>query len=81
MRFFWNEPFLWIHLTGLAAVPITLELVWLGLAVGAPLLPVWLELLLVAVIGIVPVVGMQLTRPFDVFSLLIFAIAPAHLTE
>ncbi|HAX89215.1 MAG TPA: low-complexity tail membrane protein, partial [Cyanobacteria bacterium UBA11370] len=81
MRSFWTEPFLWIHLTGLAAVPLTLELVWLGLAVGDPLLPVWLELVLVGAIGIGPVLWMQLTRPLDIFSLLILAIKPDRLTD
>lgn len=81
MRSFWTEPFLWIHLAGLAALPITLELVWLGLAVGDPIVPVWLELILVAAIGIGPVLWMQLTRPFDIFSLLILALKPENLTQ
>ena len=80
MRSFWNEPFLWIHFAGLAALPLSLELVWLALSVGDPMLPVWLELLLVAAVGIVPVVWMQLTRPFDIFSVLILAIKPEKLT-
>lgn len=80
MRSFWTEPFLWIHLAGLAALPLTLELVWLGLAVGDPVLPVWLEFLVVAAIGIVPVLLMQLTRPFDIFSILVLAIKPEQLT-
>ncbi|HEY9743883.1 MAG TPA: low-complexity tail membrane protein [Coleofasciculaceae cyanobacterium] len=81
MRSFWTEPFLWIHLAGLAALPLCLELVWLGLAVGDPILPVWLEFLLVAAIGIVPVLWMQLTRPFDIFSLLVLAMKPEQLAE
>lgn len=81
MRSFWNEPFLWIHLAGLAALPLTLELVWLGLAVGDPVLPVWLELLVVAVIGIVPVLWMQLTHPFDIFSILVIAVKPEQLSS
>lgn len=80
MRSFWNEPFLWIHLAGLAAVPIALEVVLLGLSIGDPMLPVWLELLLVATVGIVPVVWMQLTRPFYIFSVLILALKPEKLT-
>jgi hypothetical protein len=80
MRSFWSEPFLWIHLTGLAALPLALEVVWLGLAVGNPLLPVWLEVLLVAALGIAPVLWMQLTRPFDIFSLLFVALKPEQLT-
>ena len=81
MRSFWTEPFLWIHLAGLAALPLCLELVWLGLAVGDPILPVWLEFLLVGAIGIVPVLWMQLTRPFDIFSLLVLAMKPEQLAE
>jgi hypothetical protein len=81
MQSFRTEPFLWIHLSGLAAFPLALELVWLGLAMGEPLLPVWLELLIVGVIGTVPVLWMQLTRVFDIFSILVVAIAPDQLSE
>ncbi|AFZ19178.1 low-complexity tail membrane protein [Allocoleopsis franciscana] len=81
MRSFWTEPFLWIHLAGLAACPLALELVWLGLAVGDPILPVWLEFFLVAAIGLGPILWMQLTRPFDIFSILIFALKPEQLTQ
>jgi len=81
MRSFWTEPFLWIHLAGIAALPLALELVWLGLAVGDPILPIWLELLLLAAVGILPVLWMQLTRPFDIFSILILAMKPEQLTQ
>ena len=81
MRSFWTEPFLWIHLAGLAALPLTLEVVWLGLAVGDPILPVWLEFLLVGAVGIAPVLWMQLTNPFDIFSILIVALKPEKLTQ
>ena len=81
MRSFWTEPFLWIHIAGIAALPLALELVWLGLAVGDPILPVWLELLLLATVGILPVLWMQLTRPFDIFSILILAMKPEQLTQ
>ncbi len=81
MRSFWTEPFLWIHLAGIAALPLALELVWLGLAVDDPILPVWLELLLLAAVGILPVLWMQLTRPFDIFSILILAMKPEQLTQ
>ena len=79
MRSFRSEPFLWIHLAGLAAVPLLLQAVWLGLAVGEPL-PFWLELLFVAAVGIIPTLWMQLRRPFDIFSLLIVAVKPEQLT-
>jgi hypothetical protein len=81
MQSFRTEPFLWIHLSGLAALPLALELVWLGLAVGEPLLPVWIEFLIVGAIGIVPVLWMQLTRVFDIFSILVVAIAPDQLSD
>ncbi len=80
MRSLRSEPFLWIHLAGIAAVPIFLEVCILGLAVGDPLLPVWLELLLVAGIGVVPALMMQLLRPFYIFSVLIVAVKPEQLT-
>ena len=81
MRSFWSEPFLWIHLSGAAAVPIFLGLCLLGLAVGSPLLPVWLEMFLVAVAGIVPVLWMQWFRPFYIFSILVVAVKPQNLTS
>ncbi len=80
MRSFWLEPFLWIHLAGIALVPLFCQAVWLGLAIGQPLSPFWLELLLVGTIGIVPVFWMQYVRPFDIFSILILALKPEVLT-
>jgi len=62
-------------------VPIFLGLCLLGLAVGSPLLPVWLEMFLVAVAGIVPVLWMQWLRPFYIFSILVVAVKPQNLTS
>lgn len=81
MRSFWSEPFLWIHLSGAAALPILLGLCLLGLAVGSPLLPVWLEVFLVGVAGIAPVLWMQWFRPFYIFSILVVAVKPHNLTS
>lgn len=81
MRSFWSDPYLWIHLAGLATVPIWLELCLLALAVGDPILPGWLELFLVAGIGIGPIVWMQWVRPFDIYSLLAVSLKPEQLTE
>ncbi|WP_377473806.1 MAG: low-complexity tail membrane protein [Microcoleus anatoxicus] len=81
MRSFWSEPFLWIHLAGMAALPIFLGLCWLGLAVGSPLLPVWLEVFLVGAAGIGPVLWMQWFRPFYIFSILVVAVKPQNLTN
>lgn len=79
MRSFWSERFLWIHLAGLAVLPLFLELSVLGLAVGDPVLP-WLELLLVGGLGIVPALWMQWQRPFNIFNLLLITIKPEQLT-
>ncbi len=81
MNNFRIEPFLWIHLAGIALAPLLLIVMWLGLAVGDPLPFYWLELGLVAIIGILPILWMQWTKPFSIFSLLIFAIKPNSLTE
>lgn len=75
-----SEPFLWIHAAGLAALPIFLELCWLGLSLGDPLLPPVLEILLIAAIGIVPVLLMQWFRPFYIFSIILLAMKPEALT-
>jgi hypothetical protein len=81
MRSFWTEPYLWIHLAGIAALPLLLELCLLGLAVGDPLLPVWLELALIAGVGIAPVLWMQWSRPFYIFSIVVLSLKPEQLTE
>ncbi|MEG4488977.1 low-complexity tail membrane protein [Microcoleus sp. D2_18a_B4] len=72
---------MWIHLSGAATLPIFLGVCLLGLAVGSPLLPVWLEMFLVAVAGIVPVLWMQWFRPFYIFSILVVAVKPQNLTS
>ncbi|MGK7929757.1 MAG: low-complexity tail membrane protein [Spirulina sp.] len=80
MNSFRSEPFLWIHLAGLAVVPLSLLAVWLGLAAGDPVLPVALEIAFLAIAGIVPVAWMQWQRPFDIFRLLVLAVRPDRLT-
>lgn len=81
MQQFKIEPFLWIHLGGLAAAPLWLMLMWLGFAIGTPFPFYWVELLFVAIIGIIPIFWMQWTRPFDIFSILLVALKPAQLTD
>ena len=81
MRSFRSEPILWIHLAGLATLPIFLEICWLGLAVGQGVLPVWLEFLLIAAIGVVPVLWVQLQRPFSIFAVVGIAQKPEQLDE
>ena len=76
-----KEPYLWIHLAGLAILPLWLELVWLGLAAGKPILPVIVELGIIALVGTVPILLMQWTRPFDIFSILFLSLQPDQLSE
>jgi hypothetical protein len=75
------EPYLWIHLAGIVVLPLCLEVVWLSLGVGTPQLPFWLELLFIAAVGILPVLWMQWTRPFNIFSLLFLALQLDRLSE
>ena len=81
MRSFRSEPILWIHVAGLAILPILLGMCLLFLSVGKPVLPVWMELSLVGIIGIVPLLWMQLRRPFYIFAILGIALKPENLTE
>lgn len=81
MRSFWLDPYLWIHLSGLAVVPLMLELCFLGLAVGDPVLPAGLEWFLVGAAGTLPILWMQWQRPFSIFSLLVVALKPDSLTD
>ncbi|MEM9245882.1 MAG: low-complexity tail membrane protein, partial [Cyanobacteria bacterium P01_F01_bin.153] len=71
-----RDPHLWIHLAGLASVPLWLDLCLAGLAVGDPVVPPWLEMGLLGLIGSGPLLWMQWQRPFYPFSLLLFAIRP-----
>ena len=81
MRVVWSDPYVWLHLAGLAIVPLLLELCFVGLAVGDPILPVWLEFFLVAAVGIVPILWMQWQRPFCIFSVVALALAPGNLSD
>ncbi len=80
MRPFRSDPYLWIHLAGLAAVPLWLELCFVGLAIGEPLLPPAVELAVVAAVGVLPVLWMQWQAPFYIFSVLVAALPPERLT-
>jgi hypothetical protein len=48
---------------------------------GDPFLPVWLELLFVAIAGIAPVLWMQWQRPFYIFSIVAVSVKPEALTD
>jgi hypothetical protein len=81
MRSFWSDPYLWVHLAGVAAVPMFLAFCLLGLAVGEPSWPLSVEVAIVAIAGVVPVLWMQWRSPFYIFSLLAIALRPTRLTE
>lgn len=76
-----RDPYLWVHLAGLAAVPVLALLCLLLLAAGDPLLPSGLEIALLALVGIGPVLWMQLRKPFYIYALLVVAERPESLTE
>lgn len=80
MSSFRNEPFLWIHLSGIAVAPIALLIVWLSLAIATPITPYWLELVILGIIGIIPILLMQWQKPFEIFSLLVVSLRPEVLT-
>jgi hypothetical protein len=75
------DPYLWLHLTGIAAVPLFLGVCLLGLAISNPVLPVALEFALVALPGLLLVLWMQFYRPFYIYSLLAIATHPQQLSS
>lgn len=74
------DPYLWVHLAGLATVPLWIDLCLLGLAVGNPTLPE-LELGVIVALGVLPVLVMQLRQPFYIFSLPGLALKPGKLHD
>ena len=68
MRSFRLDPYLWVHLAGLAMLPVLFCGCLLGLAVGEPLLSVWVEMGFLVGLGVAPVLWMQLQSPFYIFS-------------
>jgi hypothetical protein len=75
-----SEPFLWIHLTGIAVFPIFVELTIAGLSMGDSY-PLILELPLIIGITVLPVLLMQIMRPFDIFSILFVSLKPESLRD
>jgi hypothetical protein len=76
-----TESFLLIHVALLAAVPLVMVLCMMGLAVGDPVFPGWLETL---VLGLPPIgltVWIQWQKPLYPFSLWIFAKPAAELSD
>ena len=75
-----DEPFIWIHLAGVALFPLTLAIALVALGIGnSYYYP--LELGAIAVTSVLPILWMQLSRPFDIFSILFLSLKPESLTE
>jgi hypothetical protein len=81
MKRFWSDPYLWLHVAGAATLPLWLLICLLGLAAGDPILPLGVEVLLVGIVGIAPVVWMQMRQPYSFYSLLAVTLKPEALTE
>jgi hypothetical protein len=73
--------YLWVHLAGLALVPLFLQMLWLALAISQPLPFFWLELVLLVIVGLFPIVFLQWNKPFSPFNLLFFTTKINSLTE
>jgi len=75
-----SEPFLWIHLSGIVMFPVFLSIVWIALGSGNAFTPL-VELLTLALVGILPILLMQLTRPFNIFSILFVSLKTESLND
>ncbi len=80
MKTFRSETFLWIHLAGIALFPVTIGVTFAALAVDNSF-PYFVELPLLVAIAILPILLMQLFRPFDIFSILFLSLKPESLNE
>lgn len=74
------DPYLWLHLWGLATVPFWLAGCLAALGAGDPIGPAWLEEGLLALGGAVPMVLLQGRRPWYPFALLFLYVRPTALT-
>ena len=76
-----QNRYLWVHLVGLAAVPLLLDICLAGLASAGPALPFKFQFWAIALICIAPSAWMQIQRPFYIYSLPPLAIKPGVLSE
>ncbi|HEY9880661.1 MAG TPA: low-complexity tail membrane protein [Leptolyngbyaceae cyanobacterium] len=81
MRSFRLDPYLWVHLAGLAAVPLWLDICLLGLSTGSPALPIGIEIGFLSLVGVLPIFWMQWQKPFCIYSLLFLAVRPDRMSE
>lgn len=75
------DPYLWLQFASLALLPLTLALMAIALTIGIPFPFSVAELVLIVIIGGVPVWALQILRPWNPFSFLIFQIPPERLDD
>ncbi len=75
------DPYLWIHLLGLAVLPLTLALTAIALPWGVPFPFAWAELVLIVLLGGIPVWVLQILRPWNPFGFLVFQIPPERMGD
>lgn len=76
------DPYLWLHVSALAALPLLLEVCLLGFAASDPLLIGGLDWLFVGLLGAAPILAVQWTRPFYPFGVAgVVSLRPASLDE
>ncbi|MBD2176104.1 low-complexity tail membrane protein [Pseudanabaena sp. FACHB-1998] len=76
-----NHPFIWGNIALTAGVPWLLAWSMAGLAVGDPVFPTWLEILLLGFPAIALGAWLQWQQPFSPFSLWFIAKSSADLSE
>ncbi|MGD1906981.1 MAG: low-complexity tail membrane protein [Leptolyngbyaceae cyanobacterium] len=76
-----QDPYLWWHLAGAATLPLWLDGCLAGLAVGDPVINVWLEQGLLIALGITLPLGLQWRRPIYLFRVGPLALSAEALTE
>ncbi|MEM9768952.1 MAG: low-complexity tail membrane protein, partial [Cyanobacteria bacterium P01_D01_bin.71] len=76
-----RDPYLWLNFAGLATVPLWLDICLAGLAVSDPMVPPWLELVALVMVGTAPILWMQVQRPFYIFSVPGLVLRPDQLNE
>ncbi len=80
-----QNRYLWVHLVGLATVPLLLDICLAGLASARPAFDYaeafGLQFWMVALVGIAPSLWMQVQRPFYIYSLPPLAVKPSALSE
>ena len=80
-----QNRYLWVHLVGLAAVPLLLDICLAGLASARPAFNYakvfGLQFWTVALVGVVPSLWMQIQKPFYIYSLPPLAVNPSALSE